>query len=118
VRFGSLVRRSDVSQDVLSDSILALGLGIAFYYALTGFACVIYFRRRLLTSAGSFFFLGLLPGLGGLMMVLLFVKSCFDLIGDPLFIGLGALLAGAALMIACQFAQPAFFRRKPEVATS
>ena len=29
-----------VSTNVLGDSILALGLGIAFYYGITGFACV------------------------------------------------------------------------------
>ncbi len=29
-----------VSADVLTDSISALGLVIAFYYGLTGFACV------------------------------------------------------------------------------
>jgi amino acid transporter len=119
---------SMISQDTLGDSILALGLGIAFYYALTGFACVVYFRRKLLTSAGSFFLDGVLPGLGALIMVALFVKSCFDLakpgagktvilgVGGPLVIGLGALLFGLVLMVLAQYGLPAFFTRKPEVA--
>ena len=34
-----------VSEDILFDSIAALGLMIAFYYGMTGFACVWYFRR-------------------------------------------------------------------------
>jgi amino acid transporter len=34
-----------VSGNVLADSIAALGLLIAFYYGLTGYACVWYFRR-------------------------------------------------------------------------
>ena len=36
-----------VSEDILFDSIAALGLMIAFYYGMTGFACVWYFRRDL-----------------------------------------------------------------------
>jgi amino acid transporter len=119
-----------ISQNVLGDSILALGLGIAFYYAMTGFACVIYFRRELFSSTGKFFSIGVLPGLGGLIMAALFVKSCFDLarpdagptaifgIGGPLVIGLGALLAGLILMAFAQLGLPKFFRRKPEVAVS
>ena len=36
-----------VSENILFDSIAALGLMIAFYYGMTGFACVWYFRRDL-----------------------------------------------------------------------
>ena len=42
-----------VSEDILFDSIAALGLMIAFYYGMTGFACVWYFRRELTKSAAS-----------------------------------------------------------------
>jgi amino acid transporter len=34
-----------VSENILFDSIAALGLMIAFYYGITGFACTIYYRR-------------------------------------------------------------------------
>ena len=34
-----------VSQNFLYDSLTALSLMIAFYYALTGFACAIYYRQ-------------------------------------------------------------------------
>ena len=34
-----------VSANILFDSIAALGLMIAFYYGLTGFACAIYYRQ-------------------------------------------------------------------------
>lgn len=116
------------SQNVLGDSILALGLGIAFYYSLTGFACVIYFRHELLKSISNFFFVGVLPGLGALIMFAIFVLSCFDLAkpdagatvifgrGGPFVIGIGALLLGAVLMAAAQYGLPDFFKRKPEVA--
>ena len=34
---------------------------IAFYYGLTGFACVIYYRRELFNSARNFVIIGVLP---------------------------------------------------------
>ena len=52
---------NQLSQNVLGDSVSALGFQIAFYYGLTGLACVIYHRRVLLHSAGNFFFAGVLP---------------------------------------------------------
>jgi hypothetical protein len=36
---------------VLADSIAALGLMIAFYYGMTGFACVWYYRRAIRAGA-------------------------------------------------------------------
>ena len=36
-----------ISENALFDSITALSLLIAFYYALTGIACAIYYRRQL-----------------------------------------------------------------------
>jgi len=71
-----------------------------------------------------------LPTLGGVILLALFVKSCFDLgktgagstvilgIGGPLVIGLGALIVGIPLMLLCQWRLPEFFRRRREVADS
>ena len=56
-----------VSQNILYDSIAALGLMIAFYYGLTGFACVWFFRRNLRSVKGVFL-AGVLPFLGGLSL--------------------------------------------------
>jgi amino acid transporter len=118
-----------VSTNVLSDSISALGLGIAFYYGLTGFACVVFYRRHLFDSVKNALFIGLLPFAGGVILLALFIKSCFDLgktdagstvifgIGGPLVIGLGALLIGIPLMLLCQWKMPEFFKRRPEVAS-
>ena len=47
VSIGFYVLMTIVSQNVLGDTISALGLMIAFYYGLTGFACVWWFRRDL-----------------------------------------------------------------------
>ena len=68
-----------ISENILFDSIAALGLMIAFYYGLTGFACTIYYRRELLRSWKTFLLIGVGPTLGGLMLAAIFVKSCYDL---------------------------------------
>jgi amino acid transporter len=116
-----------VSEDILYDSIAALGLMIAFYYGLTGFACVWYFRREVTRSAKSFVMAGVMPFLGGLMLLGVFVKSCIDLsaddagsstvlgLGSPLVIGVGFLLLGPVLMLIWRFnGHPEFFRSKRE----
>ncbi len=63
--------------DVLANSIEALGFGIAFYYGLTGFACVIYYRHQIFKSLKNFIFIGLAPLLGGIILAVLFVVAIF-----------------------------------------
>jgi amino acid transporter len=115
-----------ISENILADSILSLGLAIAFYYGITGFACVWYFRRELFTSARNFFFKGLFPLLGALMLSYAFVQSCIDMydvdygytvllgIGGTFVLGVGALAFGVLLMLlwwAFPHSKP-FFRGK------
>lgn len=68
-----------ISDNILQDSILSLGLAIAFYYAITGYACVWYFRRELRGSARNFLYRGLLPLLGAVMLTYAFVQSAIDM---------------------------------------
>ncbi len=113
-----------LSKNVLSDSILALGLCIAFYYALTGFACTILYRRELFKSLNNFVFMGIFPTAGGVIMLFLFAESAIALnkpgspamfgVAMPLAIGVGSLLTGLLLMIVAQWNLPGFFRQKPE----
>ena len=113
-----------ISDNILQDSILSLGLAIAFYYAITGYACVWYFRRELFDSARNFFYKGLFPLLGALMLTYAFVQSAIDMydvdygytilfgIGGTFVLGIGALAFGVLLML-LWFAFPrskAFFR--------
>jgi amino acid transporter len=118
-----------VSENILFDSLAALGLMIAFYYGLTGFACTIYYRREVTKSIKNFLLIGVGPTLGGLILAGIFIKSCWDLsdpensesgdswlgLGPPLVIGVGFLLLGVVLMLIWRSAHPEFFRRKPEV---
>ena len=56
---------------VISDAVTAIGLYIAIYYGLTGFACAWYYRRNLTSSARNLWMQGILPLLGGLILCFL-----------------------------------------------
>jgi hypothetical protein len=112
-----------VSENVLVDTIYALGLMICFYYGLTAYACVWYFRRELRRSAHDLVFKGLLPGLGALMLTGVFAKTVVDTldpaygsggslfgIGSVFVIGVGMIALGAVLMVLWQVRAPAYFR--------
>jgi hypothetical protein len=85
---------------------------------LTGFACVIVYRRQLFKGVRNFVLMGALPATGGAMMIFLLVESSLSLarkasgIGLPLGIALASLVTGIALMLAARRALPGFFRRK------
>ncbi|NEK94364.1 APC family permease [Modestobacter muralis] len=110
-----------VSENVLVDSITATGMLIAFYYGLTGFACAWEFRRSV-HSVRDVLMRVVLPALGGLFMLAVFVLACveyadpeygetvFHGVGGVFVIGIGALLLGVLLMVAWNVAAPAFFR--------
>jgi amino acid transporter len=100
------------NDNILQDSILSLGLAIAFYYAITGFACVWYFRRDLFSSPRNFVYRFLLPLLGAVMLTYAFVQSAIDMwdpdygysgdvwgIGTTFVIGIGSLAFGVVLMV-------------------
>jgi amino acid transporter len=99
-----------ISGDFLADSIASLGLFIAFYYGLTGYACVWYFRHTLRSSVRNLVCRGVLPLLGALMMTAAFVLSAGEMlnpaygntvfggVGGTFLIGVGALLLGVLLM--------------------
>jgi amino acid transporter len=61
-----------ISQGLLAALIASLGLMIAFYYGLTGLACVWFYRRVLFTSARNFVFKGLFPFAGFVMLAVVF----------------------------------------------
>jgi amino acid transporter len=112
-----------ISENVLIDTIYALGLMICFYYGLTAYACVWYFRRELRRSVRDLVFKGVLPLAGALMLTAVFVQTAVDTldpaygsgssvlgIGSVFVIGIGLLLLGAVLMVAWRARHPEFFR--------
>ncbi|MBO9627666.1 MAG: APC family permease [Microbacterium sp.] len=112
-----------VSENVLTDTILSLGMMICFYYGLTAFACVWYFRRQWFDSVRSFFFTFLFPLVGGGILAVLFVTTLIDSM-DPAYgsgssvgrvglvfvLGVGIIVVGIAIMIWQALRRPAFFR--------
>jgi hypothetical protein len=109
------------SKNVLADSASSTGLLIAFYYGLTGFACVWFFRKDLLSSVRALLVKGVLPVAGGVALLGAFALSIksywpasssyssFAGIGGIFLIGAGSLLAGVILMLVARVALPRFF---------
>jgi amino acid transporter len=113
------------NQNVLGDTISALGFSVCFYYGFTGLACAVYFRRDLLKSARNFFLAGVVPLAGGIMMGYVGVKafSYYNTAGNnyskallgiqtPILVGIGGLILGIVLMFASWPFFPSFFQRK------
>ena len=117
------VALTKISSDILGDSISAVGLMIAFYYGLTGFACVWYYRKELGNSTNDLFMKGILPFLGGLMLLGAFVIASYQYaqpdygnttifgIGGVFVVGIGSLLVGVVLMYIWNAVAPEYFRR-------
>ncbi len=117
-------------QNVLGDTVSALGFAVCFYYGFTGLACAVYFRRDLLKSARNFFLAGLIPLVGGVMMAYIGIKaySYYNTAGNnyskallgiqtPILVGVGGLILGVVLMFASwPFFGPFFKRRWFEAA--
>lgn len=105
-----------VSENLLADSISSISLFIAFYYALTGFACVWFFRSTLRDSARNLWFRGILPFLGAVALTVAFFVSAVQMwdpaYGDTQIFGIGGafvsgvllLVLGVVLAIVCRFA--------------
>jgi amino acid transporter len=121
-----LVMALNPAQNVLGDSISALGFAICFYYGFTGLACFIYFRREITKSARNFLLAGLAPLLGFVMLAYIFGKAAHDYsqkdfnysppflgIEVPIVIGIGGLLLGFVAMLLATIPYRDFFRRKP-----
>ncbi|MEU1485138.1 APC family permease [Streptomyces sp. NPDC005752] len=117
---------SQISENALFDSLTALSLLIAFYYALTGVACVVYYRRHLTESVRNFLLIGLGPLVGAGLLVWLLVRSVMDMsdpansysgtswfgLGPPLVIGIGISLIGVVLMVVLRFRSPSFWAER------
>jgi amino acid transporter len=115
-------------ETLVFDAFTALGLMICFYYGLTGFACTVFYRRHLFASAKNFFYIGVLPTLGGLSLGYVFVKSFIDLravdsgyagpwlgVGAPFIIAAITFILGAVLLLLSLPRYREFFASKSAV---
>jgi amino acid transporter len=110
------------------DAVTAIGLYIAFYYGMTGFACFWYYRKNLGSSARNLWMQGILPLLGGLIMYIAggialqsdwvytsgytywTVPGINWKVGGVFIIAFLSALAGLIVGLYVRVMQPAFFR--------
>jgi amino acid transporter len=118
--------------NVIPDAVTSIGLYIAFYYGLTAFTCVWYYRRTLTSSARNLWMQGILPGLGGLIMYAAggwSLWSDYDVhtgnsytsltlpgihwqVGGTFVIALLAAVAGVIAFVFMRVTAPAFFKKQ------
>jgi len=125
------VALSLLGANVYGDVLLALGLMIAYYYGLTAFACVWYFRRDIAAGGSALWMKGILPLIGGLILIFAFIRSAIDMwdpnygylggwtvpgigwtIGSVFLFGVGTILLGlpVMLLLSTRAEQKPFFR--------
>jgi amino acid transporter len=113
----------------------SIGLMIAFYYGITGFACVWFYRKSFYTSFRNIMMRFVFPLLGGLMLAGAFFFGLYSYaaadwettgtkthpinlavnffgwkVGDDAVIGIGGILLGVVLMLVWRAIKPDFFR--------
>jgi amino acid transporter len=118
--------------NVIFDAVTAIGLYIAFYYGLTAFECVWYYRKTLTHNLRDLWMQGILPGLGGLIMytaggfalwqdydvnsgnsfTTLTIPGLGWQVGGAFVIALLAAVVGLAAFAYMRITAPAFFRKE------
>ena len=102
-----------VSQNVLADSIAALGITIAFYYGINGYAVPLFYRHHLFASWKSVLLLLVFPLAGATMLTWVLAASFDQLwypansasgtswfgVGPPFILGAAFLVAGVVGML-------------------
>ncbi|HMK91663.1 MAG TPA: APC family permease [Thermoleophilia bacterium] len=123
-----------ISPNILGDAIGALGLMVCFVYGFTGFASGVYYRKELFKSAKNFLLIGLVPFVGGIiMMVVLYYAgktywapsysytwpdtgiNFFGVhVGVTFVLGVGVIALSFILMFITWPIYKKFYSRKPE----
>jgi amino acid transporter len=132
IGFYAIVNNAANPIGLIGDAVTAIGMFIAFYYGLTGIACVWYYRRNLTSSGRNLFMQGILPGVGGLILWFLGAWSIwlnYDVntandftfwtvpglhwqIGGAFVIAFAAALVGVLFFIYNRVLHPAFFKKE------
>jgi len=115
-----------ISENVLGDATEVVGLLVAFYYGLTGFAAAWHFRHNPGSTWRTVSTRVILPLLGGIILLAVFTKTTIDdynadnsttvlnifnhRVGGIFVIAIGTLVLGLVLMFIMARRSPAFFR--------
>jgi amino acid transporter len=117
-----------ISRNLLTALIGSVGLMIAFYYGLTGFACAWFYRKTLTGSVRDLVMRGVMPLLGGVLLTVVFAYGLIQYakadwliddsghnvtifgMGAVAVVGIGALVLGVILMVVWWATAPGFFR--------
>ncbi|MCX4508816.1 APC family permease [Streptomyces sp. NBC_01619] len=120
---------SRISENALLDSLTALSLLIAFYYALTGIACAVYYRRHLTESVGNLVLIGIGPLVGAVLLLWLLVEAVIHMsdpansysgvswfgLAPPLVIGIFIVIMGLVFMVARRLTSDRYWQERPGV---
>ena len=117
------------NSSVIGDSVAALGAMIAFYYGLTGFACVWYYRKTLTSSTRNLWVRGILPFAGAVILwATMFwfiyynwftpsysyttwtIPGTHKVMGGIITLVIAAVVVGIVLFFVLWAAKPAYFR--------
>jgi amino acid transporter len=123
---------SFVNNDLLTPLVDSIGLMIAFYYGLTGYACVWFYRKSFYKTFRNFIMRFLFPLIGALSLTAMFLFGLVTyagadwevdshnhdlaanffgwVVGDDAVIGIGGILVGVVLMLIWRAIKPDFFR--------
>jgi amino acid transporter len=117
-----------ISPNLLTALIGSVGLMIAFYYGLTGFACVWFYRKTLTRNLRDLVMRGVVPLLGGLVLLVIFIYGLIQYArpdwltdddgnnvtllgyGAVAVVGIGAMVLGLILMVVWRVVEPSFFK--------
>jgi amino acid transporter len=116
--------------NLLGDAFTSLSITIAFYYGITGYACVVYYRKQLFDSFKNFMLLGVVPLAGGIFLTYIMIKAIVTYsaasanystatvfgIGSSIAIALITIVIGLVLSLVMWLYKPAFFKRPVEIA--
>ena len=125
---------SFVNNDLLTPLVDSIGLMIAFYYGLTGYACVWFYRNSFYKTFRDFIMRFLFPLIGALSLTAMFFFGLITyagadwevdshghdlaanffgwVVGDDAIIGVGGILVGVVLMLIWRGIRPDFFEGK------
>lgn len=115
---------SSISENAMVDTLSSLGILVAFYYSVTGIACVVFYRRHVQASLKGFLMVGVGPVLGSIglgFMLVVGIRSVSDPansatgsawlgLAPPLTIAALVLVLGLIVLVTRQLRAPGFFQ--------